>query len=176
MDVVVVDSGQVDAATHAELRELWHRAYGNRFSADDVNHAFGGVHVMLRDATGLISHASAIPRDIRFGDQPWRRVGYVEAVAVDPLQQGNGNGRRTMQILRAEIGRRWTVAMLSTGRATTFYESLGWERWRGPSYTQTVAGVMTDNEHGGLMILRLHPIAVPDLSVPVTCKDRPGSV
>ena len=31
-----------------------------------------------------------------------------------------------------------------------------------------------DDEHGGLMILRLDPAVVPDLTVAVTCMDRPG--
>jgi aminoglycoside 2'-N-acetyltransferase I len=174
VDVVIAESDQVDAAARAELRVLWDRAYGDRFSDEDADHAFGGVHVMLRDGPRLISHASAITRRIRFGDEPWRSVGYVEAVAVDPSRQGEGIGRRTMELLRTEIDSRWPVAMLCTGRATSFYESLGWERWRGLSYTQTATGVVPDDEHGGLMILRLDPSTVPDLSVPVTCEDRPG--
>jgi aminoglycoside 2'-N-acetyltransferase I len=79
-----------------------------------------------------------------------------------------------MQRLHEEIAVRWPVAMLSTGRATGFYESLGWERWRGLSYTSTDAGVVPDGEHGGLMILRPDPSIVPDLSMAVTCEDRPG--
>ena len=31
-----------------------------------------------------------------------------------------------------------------------------------------------DDEHGGLMILRIDPDAVPDLTVDVTCQDRSG--
>lgn len=76
--------------------------------------------------------------------------------------------------LQVEIGGRWPVALLSTGSATKFYESLGWERWRGLSYTQTATGVEPDDEHGGLMVLRLDPSVVPDLAVGVTCMDRPG--
>jgi aminoglycoside 2'-N-acetyltransferase I len=79
-----------------------------------------------------------------------------------------------MQALQAEIRRRWPVALLSTGRAKGFYERLGWEQWRGTSYTQTAAGVVPDGNHGGLMVLRLDRSVVPDLTVALTCEDRPG--
>lgn len=95
-------------------------------------------------------------------------------MATDPDHQGTGIGRRTMERLQREICSRWPAALLSTGRATGFYERLGWERWRGLSYTRTAAGVVPDGEHGGLMILRVEPSVVPDLSVDVTCEDRPG--
>jgi aminoglycoside 2'-N-acetyltransferase I len=174
VDVVVVESEQMDGATRVALRNLWHRAFGDRFSDDDADHAYGGVHVLVLSGDRLIGHASAVPRRIKFGDEPWRTVGYVEAVATDPEHQGGGIGRRAMQALHAEISLRWPVALLSTGRATGFYELLGWERWRGLSYTQTASSVIPDDEHGGLMILRLDRSAVPELSVAVTCEDRPG--
>lgn len=174
VDLVVVGSDQIDAATRAALRTLWDRAFGDRFSDDDADHAYGGVHVLAHDGDRLVGHASAVPRRIRFGEQPWRTVGYVEAVATDPDRQGEGVGRRTMERLRGEISSRWPVALLSTGRATGFYERLGWERWQGLSCTRTATGVVPDGEHGGLMILRLDPSVVLDLSVTVTCEDRPG--
>lgn len=174
VDLVVLESAQIDAEIRVELRKLWDRAFGDRFSDDDAGHAYGGVHVLALDDGLLIGHASAVPRQIRFGDRPSRTVGYVEAVAIDPERQGRGIGRRTMEKLHAEIAARWPVALLSTGRATHFYESLGWERWRGLSYTQTTDGVVPDGEHGGLMALRLDPSVISDLSIGVTCEDRPG--
>lgn len=174
MEVVVIESDHVDAATRAALRGLWDRAFGDRFDDHDADHAFGGVHVLVRDADRLIGHASAVPRPIRFGDQPWRTVGYVEAVATDPARQGEGVGTLTMQRLHDEIASRWGLALLSTGRATGFYERLGWERWRGPSYTRTRTGVVPDGEHGGLMVFRADPSLALDRSMGVTCHDRPG--
>lgn len=174
VDVVVVESDHLDAASRAALRVLWGRAFGDRFSDDDADHAYGGVHVLTRDRDRLVAHASAVPRLIRFGDDPWRTVGYVEAVATAPERQGEGIGRRSMETLHEEIRSRWPVALLSTGRATGFYELLGWERWRGPSYTQNAAGTVPDNDHGGLMILRVDPSVVSDLSVRITCEDRTG--
>ena len=172
--LLVVESGRVDEATRLALRRLWDRAFADGFTADDEAHAYGGVHVLALDGELVVGHASAVPRRIRFGDGEWLDGGYVEAVATDPERQHEGVGRRMMARLQEEIAARWPVAMLSTGRATGFYERLGWERWRGLSYTRTAAGPVADDEHGGLMILRLDAAAVPDLSVAVTCEDRPG--
>ena len=175
VDFVVVESRQLGPATRSGLRRLWHRAFGDRFTAADANHAFGGVHVLARDSDRLVGHASAVPRRLRFGDEPWRQVGYVEAVAVDPGHQGTGVGSRMMELLQVEMSSRWPAALLSTGRATGFYESLGWQRWRGATYTQTATGVVRDHIHGGLMILRFDPSTAPDVSARVTCEDRPGN-
>lgn len=174
MNLLVVESGEVDAETRAALRVLWGAAFGDRFSDEDADHAYGGVHVLVYDGDRLVGHASAVPRRLKFGDGPWRVVAYVEGVAIDPKRQGEGIGRSLMQRLHAEIAVRWPVAMLSTGKATRFYEKLGWERWRGLSYTRTTQGVVADDEHGGLMVLRPDVSVVPDLSVHVTCEDRSG--
>ena len=174
MELTVVDSDDLDAATRTALRRLWDGAFGDGFSDADAEHAYGGVHVLARDGELIVGHASGVPRRLRFGDGPWRTVGYVEAVAVDPTRRREGIGRCLMQQLHSEIARRWPVAMLSTGQAKPFYEGLGWQPWRGLSYTQTTRGVVPDDEHGGLMILTIDPSAVPDLSVDVTCEDRSG--
>jgi len=169
-----VESSQVDAANRRHLHALCRRAFGDDFTEDDLDHAFGGVHVFARSDGRVVGHASAVPRPIRFGDAPWLPIGYVEAVAVDPPMQGHGVGRQVMRRLHIEIDRRWPAAMLSTGSATGFYERLGWERWAGLSFTKTATGVVPDDEHGGLMIRRPRPSVVPDLLVDVTCEDRPG--
>lgn len=171
---MTAESDQLDATCRLALRALWDEAFGDRFSDEDAEHAYGGVHVLAHDSGRLIAHASAVPRRIRFADSPWRTVGYVEAVATHPERRGQGVGRHVMVRLQEEIVSRWPIALLSTGRATAFYELLGWQRWRGLSYTQTATGVVPDGEHGGIMILSAGPAIVPDLSVSVTCEDRVG--
>jgi aminoglycoside 2'-N-acetyltransferase I len=175
VDVAVLESNNADAATRKALRRLWDRAFGDRFDDTAADHAYGGVHVLVRDGGRLIGHASAVPRSIRFGDQPWRTVGYVEAVATDPERQGEGVGRLAMERLHEEIASRWVAALLSTGRATGFYELLGWQRWLGPTYTQTRAGVVLDG-HEGLMVFSCDRSVALDRTVALTCQDRPGDV
>ena len=142
MDVAVLEIVELDAATRAALRGLWDRAFGGRFDDHDADHAFGGVHVLVHEDAHLIGHASAVPRSIRFGDQPWRTVGYVEAVATDPQHQRTGVGRSAMGRLQEEIGRRWGLALLSTGRATGFYELLGWKRWLNTMFLTRLASLI----------------------------------
>jgi aminoglycoside 2'-N-acetyltransferase I len=173
VDVAVIESDEADAATREALRRLWDRAFGDRFDDNAADHAYGGVHVVVRDGDHLIGHASAVPRLVRFGDQPWRTVGYVEAVSTDPERQGEGVGRLAMERLHEALESRWAMALLSTGRATPFYELLGWERWIGPTYVQTKAGVVP-GEHGGLMVFNCDRSVVLDRTVAVTCQDRPG--
>ena len=174
MDIVVRPSEAVDATTRAELRDLWARAFGDRFDDHDAEHAYGGVHVLAYDGERVVGHASAVPREIRFGDAPWRTVGYVEAVATAPARQCQGVGTALMTRLHDEIAARWPVALLSTGRATAFYERLGWQRWRGLSLTETTSGVVADGEHGGLMVWCADPSVGVEVTSSVTCRDRPG--
>ena len=164
----------MDASTRAALRGLWDRAFGGRFDDHDADHAFGGVHVVISDRDEPVGHASAVARLIRFGDQPWSTCGYVEAVATDPHRQGQGVGRLAMERLQVEIASRWSIAMLSTGRATGFYEALGWQRWLGLSCTHTTKGTVLDGEHGGLMVFSRDPSLLVDLTQTVTCRDRAG--
>lgn len=174
MDIEVVETAQIDTGTRRALRALWDLAFGGRFTDADAEHAYGGVHVLVRDGDRLLGHASAVPRLIKFGGQPWCTVGYVEAVATDPERQGQGVGRRAMESLQAEISSRWGVALLSTGRATGFYELLGWEPWLGLSYTQSGNVPVPDGEHGGLMVFSRDPSIAPDRTLTITCQDRPG--
>ena len=171
VEIEVLASDELDAGDRADLWRLWSRAFDD-FTAHDADHAYGGVHVIARDDE-IVAHASAVGRRLKFGDGPWRTVGYVEAVAVDPTRQRRGLGRLLMRTLMVELRARWSIAMLSTGRATGFYASLGWERWRGASLTDDGHRAVVDGEHGGLMILR-EGDAVPDLTLSVTCEDRPG--
>jgi len=111
----VLESPGPDAATRRSLRALWAEAFGDRFSDDDADHAYGGVHVIAYEGPTPIGHASAIPRRIRF-DKQWLEVGYVEAVATAPSYQRSGVGSVVMRLLHDQIRGRWPVAMLSTGR------------------------------------------------------------
>lgn len=80
-----------------------------------------------------------------------------------------------MQRLHQEIASRWPAALLSTGRATSFYELLGWQRWLGPTYTQTPTDVVPDG-HKGLMFLHCDQSFALDPTAAVTCHHRAGDV
>ena len=48
------------------------------------------------------------------------------------------------------------------------------QRWLGPSYTLTDAGVVPDDEHGGLMLFTAGSSVLLDRTAAVTYEDRPG--
>lgn len=170
----VLDSGDVPVPDLAELRQLWAAAFGPGFTSVDADHAFGGVHVVMRDGDRIISHACAVPRTILVGEQPFA-AGYVEAVATLPTRQRHGLGADVMRRLDAEIRGRFELGVLSTGSATAFYQRLGWERWGGPSYVICKDGrCRTADEDDGLMALRFGASTGIDLSAPIACFDRPG--
>lgn len=172
MELVIADSADVDDRTIAALRALWELAFDG-FTEDDFDHAFGGVHAFLREGHDVLAHASAVPRTIWVGEQAFA-TGYGEAVATLPAHQGHGLGARVMRALEPELRRRWAFGALATG-SHGFYEGLGWERWRGPSYVLTPDGaVRSPEEDDALMVLRYGASADVDLTAPIMCEDRPG--
>ena len=112
-------------------RDLCDRAFGDRFHDTDWDHALGGWHALAlrgrswwrtrRWRSGAAS-AAVVP------------AGYVEAVATEPGRQGSGLGTLVSDPV-AVIRARPSWARCSTG-AHGFYQRLGWERWRGPTYVR----------------------------------------
>lgn len=174
----VCSSEELSGADRDRLWELWQAAFGGRrgFDRHDEEHTYGGVHVLARAGQEILGHAAVVPREIVVGQRPFA-AGYVEGVAVWPSRQRTGVGRSVMGLLMAELRARYRLGVLSTGSAHAFYERLGWERWRGPSYVLTADGrVRTADEDDGLMVLRFGPSAGVDLTAAIACHDRSGDV
>ncbi len=105
----------------------------------------------------------------------WCTVGYVEAVATRTERQGAGIGLAVMEALHNEMQHRWSVGVLSTGRARGFYERLGWMSWEGPSYVRTEQGeVRTKEEDAGLMVRTIDGTPSIERTVSMTCENRSG--
>ncbi len=148
-------------------------AFGDRFEETDWEHALGGWHVLVSDGGTLVAHASVVPRELHVGGRPVR-AGYVEAVATAPARQGEGLGTLAMREVDLLIRRHHDLGALSTG-AHRFYERLGWERWRGPTYVRRDGAlVRTADEDDGIMVLRFGPTAGVDLGAPLSCEARRG--
>jgi aminoglycoside 2'-N-acetyltransferase I len=173
-----------DALTVEEirvLREILWAAFeddGEGFTEDDWQHALGGVHVIGEADGAIVSHASVVERPLEVAGRPLR-TGYVEAVATAPGQHGRGHGSAVIGEVNAIIRAGFELGALGTGRLS-FYERLGWERWRGPSFVRTAEGeVATPEDDGALMVLRTPatPTDPPlDLDSPISCDRRPGDV
>ena len=81
-----------------------------------------------------MAHAAVVERVLEVGGRAVR-AGYVEGVATTPTRQGEGLGSLVMQRVGQLLEAEFEVGALSTGRHA-FYERLGWERWRGPTFVR----------------------------------------
>jgi aminoglycoside 2'-N-acetyltransferase I len=80
-----------------------------------------------------------------------------------------------MRALSEIIEREFALGALSTGE-WHFYQRLGWERWRGPTWVREADGRLerSPDEDDSVMILRTPTSPDVDLFAPLTCNARPG--
>jgi aminoglycoside 2'-N-acetyltransferase I len=169
----VLMSAEVD-----EIRAILFAAFGDdpeeAFTEHDWDHALGGTHVVADLGGRIVAHASVVPREIHVGGRPLA-TGYVEAVAVQPGEQGRGLGTAVMRVA-AEIVAGYELGALGTGERG-FYERLGWRTWLGPSSVRTDDGERATPDDDGYLMVLATPTSPPlDLDAPISCEWRPGDV
>jgi len=158
-----------------DVRTLLNAAFEGDFSDEDWGHAIGGVHVWLIGSGGLISHGSLVERTLVCSGQTLR-VGYVEAVATVAAHRRNGHGATVMKHIGELIRERYALGALSTG-THAFYRTLGWERWRGPTFVDGPCGrERTPRDDGDIMILRTSRSPRLDIDGEIVCDWRLGDV
>jgi aminoglycoside 2'-N-acetyltransferase I len=145
------------------------------FADSDWEHATGGSHVLVEDGEEILSHGSVVERALEI-DGVAVRTGYVEAVATWPRHQRRGHASLVMQEIGDIIRSQYELGALSTP-VPEFYERLGWERWRGPTWVRAATGTKrTPDDDGGIMILRTPTSPELDLSAAIACEWRDGDV
>lgn len=183
--VRLVPTEDLTPAELAALRAICDEAFRERdaprasrglgFTDEDWDHACGGVHAIAVEAGVAVAHASVVERELRMDGVPIR-AGYVEAVATHPERQRGGLGTAVMRALGEHIRERFPLGALDTSRHG-FYERLGWERWRGPTFVRIGRGLVpTPEEDGYVMVLRTPSTPVLDLGAPISCDWRDGDV
>jgi aminoglycoside 2'-N-acetyltransferase I len=167
-------SDHLDADDRRAIRALLDAAFAGDVTDHDWAHALGGTHALIEADGAVVAHASVVPRVLDIGQQRIRAA-YVEAVAVLPARQGTGLGTAVMRALGEIIAREFELGALSTGE-WHFYERLGWERWRGPTWVRHPHGQLerSPRDDDSLMILRTPASPPLDLFAPMTCDARPG--
>jgi aminoglycoside 2'-N-acetyltransferase I len=167
-------SDELDPRARTAIRALLDAAFAGDFTEEDWAHALGGTHAIVEAHGAVVAHASVVPRALDVGQQRVR-AGYVEAVAVLPPRQGTGLGTAVMRALGAVIAGEFELGALSTGE-WHFYEGLGWERWRGPTWVRHPHGRLerSPDEDDSMMILRTPRTPALDLFAPLTCDARAG--
>ena len=155
------------------IRQLLEVAFDGAFSDDDWRHTLGGWHVVLEEGGQPVAHAAVVPRALE-ADGRAPRCGYVEGVATAPQRQGEGLGTRAMTELDAVVRTHFEVGALSTDRQA-FYERVGWERWRGPTFVRDGGRLRrTAAEDDGILVLRFGPSRDVDLASHIVCEARVG--
>ena len=150
-------------------------AFDGDFTDDDWKHSVGGVHVWVAESDWVISHGSLVERVLVCSGKTVR-VGYVEAVATDVSHRHRGHGATVMRRIGELIRNRYALGGLSTG-AYAFYEPLGWERWRGPTFVDRPSGrERTPGDDGDVMILQTPRSPLLDLDGDIVCDWRRGDV
>ncbi|MDE0374771.1 MAG: GNAT family N-acetyltransferase [bacterium] len=180
-DVVsVVSSRSTAELTPSEgtrIRNLLDEAFEGRFTDALWRQALGGVHFFVEEDGVPISHASVVPRLLAVRDREIN-TGYVEAVGTLHRDRHKGLARSVLAAARRHIADSYELGALHSV-LPTFYEHLGWERWRGPTFVRTSSGLMrTESDDGCIHIWRVAVTADLDLDVndPISCEWRPGFV
>jgi aminoglycoside 2'-N-acetyltransferase I len=171
--VRVFAAADVPVELLAEIRRLLVQAFAGRFSEEDWEHMLGGWHVVVTDGTAAVAHAAVVSRILHVADQPLR-AGYVEGVGTTPGRQREGLGSLVMARMSALVRGGFEMGALST-RRHHFYERLGWERWRGPTFVRHGSeAIRTEEEDDGVMALRFGRSQDLDLTASLSCEHRSG--
>ena len=173
MEASVLTTADLDERALEAIRCLLVEAFEGDFGGHDWDHTCGGWHVVVAEGDRVVSHAAVVARILDV-DGLLLRTGYVEGVATVPDRQGHGLGSTAMEEAAAVIERDFDLGALSTGKHG-FYERLGWERWRGPTFaTDGVDRVRTPGDDAGVMVRRFGLSADVSLHAAITCEGRSG--
>jgi aminoglycoside 2'-N-acetyltransferase I len=174
VEVEVYRTPALSAGNRTAIRRLLDDAFAGDFSDDDWAHALGGWHALIRGDGDVLAHASVVPRRIDVAGRSLH-AGYVEAVAVAPGRQRQGLGSAVMQAIAEVIRVHFALGVLSSGE-WAFYERLGWERWRGPTWVRGRDGsaARSPEDDDGVMVLRGPATRDLDLAAAITCEARDG--
>lgn len=170
-----VPTGALDASQVCAFRTLLDAAFEGDFTDDDWASTVGGVHVWIGGSGEVIAHGALVERQLVCSGHTLR-VGYVEAVATAADHRRQGHGTAIMKRIGELICERYALGALSTG-SHPFYEMLGWQRWRGPTFVDGLNGrERTPGDDGGVMILRTPRSPALDLDGDIVCDWRAGDV
>jgi aminoglycoside 2'-N-acetyltransferase I len=169
-----VHSAELTPAEIEVLRALFAAAWPRGdFEETDWQHASGGIHVLVEDGDEIRSHAAVVERDLEAAGH-LLDTGYVEAVATWPEHEGRGYGSAAMRAAGDVIRERYELGALATGRHA-FYERLGWQRWRGPTFVREIDGlVRTPGDDGAILVLATPRTPPLDLDRELVCDWRVG--
>ena len=159
------------------LRALFDASWADddRFTDEDWDHTFGGVHFVVEDGGAIVSHASVVKRVLHTNGLDLA-TGYVEAVATSPTHRRRGYSSAIMRAAGAYIDQTFQLGALGSD-LHAFYERLGWIVWKGPTAVRTDEGVIATPKEDGYILVRLTPTSPQlDMAAQISCDWRSGDV
>jgi len=170
-------TAELTAGELAALRRMVFEAFGGRFDEHDWEHTLGGIHVLVVDGGEPVAHGAVVPRVLVAGGHEVH-TGYVEGVATRADRRGHGLATAVMREVGRVIRDGHELGALSDGtRIPGFYQRLGWEAWRGPTFVAGPEGpVRTEEDDGGILVLRTRATAGLELTGPLVGDWRAGDV
>ncbi|GGY34844.1 GNAT family N-acetyltransferase [Streptomyces omiyaensis] len=172
------------APTHAlgagrlrAVRTLLDAAFDGDFSAEDWDHALGGVHAWIEDERGIAAHGAVVQRRVLHRGRSYR-IGYVEAVAVRADVRRRGLGGAVMDALEPVIDATHAFGALSASdEGAALYRGRGWRVWEGRIEVLGPGGTRRLPEEEGSVLVRAAGAAgPPDAAAPLVFDWRDGDV
>lgn len=174
-DVRLLHTAALGPAGLAELRAFLTAAFGGDFGEEDLEHALGGLHAVVREDGALVAHGAVVLRRLLHGGRALR-TGYVEAVAVRTDRRGDGLGHAVMAALEDAIRGGYELGALgATDEGDRLYAARGWRRWSGPTSVLAPEGRRRTPDDDDA--IRVWPVtATLDPGGALACDWRPGDV
>ena len=170
-------TAELGPAELAEVRRMVFAAFGGRFDEHDWEHALGGTHVLAVEGGEVVAHGAVVPRTLVAGERVLA-TGYVEAVATRADRRGRGLGGLVMREVGRVVAAGYELGALSDGSGIPgFYQRLGWETWRGPTFVAAPGGrERTAEDDGSVLVLRTPSTGELDPAAALICDWRAGDV
>ncbi|MFK3730787.1 GNAT family N-acetyltransferase [Streptomyces sp. NPDC088090] len=168
---------ELGAERLASLRALLDSAFGGDFSAEDWDHALGGVHAWIEDERGPVAHGAVVQRRVLHRGRS-HRTGYVEGVAVRADARRRGLGGAVMGALERVIDATHAFGALSASdEGAALYRGRGWRVWGGRIEVLGPGGIVRlPEEEGGVLVRPAGALALPDPGAPLVFDWRDGDV
>ncbi|MEW2115280.1 GNAT family N-acetyltransferase [Streptomyces sp. NPDC005474] len=154
---------QLSKQERHDLRTMLEKVFGrSRYTDESWEHCLGGVHYLLRYGDTLVAHGALVPRYLRQGDRVLRGV-YGESMATLYDWRELGFGSIIVAMATANVRNNYDIGVFAASKYA-FYERLGWEKWRGPTFIETEHGIEPRGPARGAVMFRLpkHSTIDPD--------------
>lgn len=174
--MIEIEQFTTDEATEGflnDLKELLTTSFGNQFSDDDWEHGLNGRHFAVFEAGSLVAHCAVVARTLYIDEKNYL-CGYLENVATIPHRRLHGFAALAVREANQYISTHFEIGALSTSKSD-FYRKLDWKIWSGPTFVLTDGEwIPSDDEHGGIMILKTDLAPDIDLNRRIACESRSG--